>query len=149
MMARMSGFTVEQIDHVELFVPDQRVAAQWYERVFGMRVLTEFEHWADDGPLMLTTPEAQTKLALFTGEPAESRPQASFRRVAFRVDAAGFVAFLNRLTELELKTETGATLDRDDWVDHDESLSIYFVDPWHHRFEITTYEIVRAHDLLP
>jgi len=149
MLAAMSAFAVDQIDHVELFVPDQRAAARWYGRVFGMRVMTEFEHWAADGPLMLTTPEGQTKLALFTGEPLESAPHAAFRRVAFRVDATGFLAFLDRLAELELKTETSAVLGRDDWVDHDESLSIYFVDPWHHRFEITTYDVRRAHELLP
>lgn len=148
MLARMSAFEVEQIDHVELFVPDQRVAARWYERVFGMRVLAEYEHWADDGPLMLTTPSARTKLALFTGEPREALPRAAFRRVAFRVDAAGFVAFLDRLEELRLTTETGAALGRDDWVDHDAALSIYFVDPWHHRFEITTYETTRTRELL-
>ncbi|MCH8189345.1 MAG: hypothetical protein IIB66_11750 [Proteobacteria bacterium] len=39
-------------------------------------------------------------------------------------------------------------LGRDDWVDHSEALSIYFVDPWHHRFEITTYETARTHALL-
>jgi len=149
MLARMSAFEVQQIDHVELFVPDQRVAAEWYERVLGLRVIVEFEHWAADGPLMLTTPGAQTKLALFTGEPLESPPHAAFRRVAFRVDATGFVAFLDRLAELELTTERGATLARTDWVDHDAALSIYFVDPWHHRFEITTYEVARARELLP
>lgn len=78
MLASMSGFKVQQIDHVELFVPDQRIAAGWYARVFGMRVLTELEHW----------------------------------------------------------------------VDHGAALSIYFVDPWHHRFEITTYETARTHALL-
>ncbi len=145
----MNEFEVEQIDHVELFVPDQRTAATWYARVLGMRVLAEYEHWADDGPLMITTRRAKTKLALFQGEPLESPPRAAFRRVAFHVEAAGFVTFLNRLEELDLKTETGATLTRDDWVDHDESLSIYFIDPWYHRFEITTYDVVRTRDLLP
>ena len=67
MLASMSGFKVQQIDHVELFVPDQRIAAAWYARVFGMRVLTELEHWADGGPLIIATPKAQTKLALFEG----------------------------------------------------------------------------------
>jgi catechol 2,3-dioxygenase-like lactoylglutathione lyase family enzyme len=144
----MCAFEVEQIDHVELFVPDQQVAAQWYGRVLGMRVLSEFEHWAADGPLMMTTPKAQTKLALFAGQPVKSPPRAAFRRVAFRVDAAGFVAFLDRLAELELSTETGDALGRDDWIDHDAALSIYFVDPWRHRFEITTYETARARELL-
>lgn len=149
MLGPMSAFEVQQIDHVELFVPDQRVAAEWYGRVFGMKVIAEFEHWADSGPLMMTTPGAHTKLALFAGEPLESPPRAAFRRVAFRVDAEGFVAFLDRLAELELATESGDALRRDDRVDHGEALSIYFIDPWHHRFEITTYEVRRTHELLP
>ena len=44
----MADFQVRQIDHVELFVPDQREAAAWYARVFGLRVLDEFEHWETD-----------------------------------------------------------------------------------------------------
>ena len=144
----MSGFKVQQIDHVELFVPDQRIAADWYARVFGMRVLTELEHWADGGPLVIATPKAQTKLALFEGAPRDSLPRAGFRRVAFRVDAKGFVAFLDRLADLQLVTETGAALRHDSWVDHGAALSIYFVDPWHHSFEITTYETARTHALL-
>lgn len=145
----MSEFEVEQIDHVELFVPDQRAAAAWYERVLGLRVIAEFEHWADDGPLMMSTRRAQTKLALFRGEPLESPPRAAFRRVAFQVDAAGFLTFLNRLEDLDLKAEAGAPVTLNDWVDHSESLSIYFVDPWRHRFEITTYDVARARELLP
>lgn len=144
----MKPFAVSQIDHVELYVPDQRLAAQWYERVFGMRVLAEFEHWAADGPLMITTANAQTKLALFEGVPLESPRQAAFMMVAFRVDAPTFVAFIDRLADLELATEAGTVLRRDDWVDHGAALSIYFVDPWHHSFEITTYETEQAHELL-
>lgn len=144
----MEPFAVDQIDHVELFVPDQRAAADWYEEVFGLRTVPEFEHWADGGPLMLTTPSAGTKLALFAGTPADSPARAAFRRVAFRVDAAGFVAFLDRLDALELETEGGRRLGRDDRVDHGAAWSIYFVDPWGHRFEITTYEVGRAGELL-
>lgn len=32
----MAAFRVEQIDHVELFVPDRREAAAWYGRTFGL-----------------------------------------------------------------------------------------------------------------
>jgi catechol 2,3-dioxygenase-like lactoylglutathione lyase family enzyme len=144
----MSTFEVQQIDHVELFVPDQRAAAAWYGRVFGLRVLPEFEHWAGDGPLMVSTRDAGTKLALFAGEPLKARARAAFRRVAFRVDGAGFAAFLARLQELELATETGAPVGPGDWVDHGAALSIYFTDPWHHRFEVTTYDVVTARALI-
>ena len=33
----MAQFRVQQIDHVELFVPDPYAAADWYERVLGAR----------------------------------------------------------------------------------------------------------------
>jgi catechol-2,3-dioxygenase len=37
------GFRVEQIDHVEVFVPDQYEAAAWYRRVLGLEILVEYE----------------------------------------------------------------------------------------------------------
>ncbi len=144
----MAKFEVRQIDHVELFVPDQRAAAAWYERVLGLRVLDELADWAQGGPLMVTTAHAHTKLALFEGEPLKTRAQGAFRRVAFQVDAPGFAAFIDRLPKLELQSETGRPVTGTDWVDHGAALSIYFSDPWLHRFEITTYETNRARKLL-
>jgi len=143
----MTQFEVQQIDHVELFVPDQQEAARWYGRVFGLRPVPEFEHWVATGPLMVRSARGDTMLALFRGEPEQGSARASFRRVAFRVDAAGMRAFLDRLQRLQLRTESGATLCPEDLVDHDGSLSIYFVDPWAHRFEITTYEVERFSQL--
>lgn len=143
----MSAFRVDQIDHVELTVPDQYEAARWYERVFGLRVVKAFEHWAATGPLMLETPDSKTKLALFQGAPAHGTPQVNFARVAFRVGAAGMLAFLERLAALELTSEAGSALGPDELVDHEGSLSIYFRDPWGHRFEITTYEVERFAEL--
>jgi len=50
-------FKVDQIDHVELFVPDRREAARWYERTLGLAVLSQYEDWAEDphGPLMISS----------------------------------------------------------------------------------------------
>ena len=42
-------FHVKQIDHVELYVPDQYQAANWYRDVFGLEILDGYEHWAADG----------------------------------------------------------------------------------------------------
>jgi catechol 2,3-dioxygenase-like lactoylglutathione lyase family enzyme len=97
----MPEFRVEQIDHVELFVPDRREAAAWYERTLGLTVVAEYEHWADHpaGPLMITTAGAGTKLALFTGEPQRDRPTVGFHLVAFRVSRAGFDAFLTHVRD--------------------------------------------------
>ena len=40
-------FTVDQIDHVELFVADRKEAAQWYEKVLGLKIVKEFKRWSD------------------------------------------------------------------------------------------------------
>ena len=96
----------------------------------------------------MVTAQADTKLALFEGEPIRTAARGSFRRVAFQTDAKGFAAFLDRLEELDLESERGKPVTRDDWVDHGAALSIYFSDPWHHRFEITTYETASARQLL-
>ena len=56
-------FHVDQIDHVELTVPDRHAAAKWYRDVLGLVIVAEYEHWAMDpkGPLMITTPQGSTK----------------------------------------------------------------------------------------
>ena len=131
-----------QIDHVELFVPDRYEAAAWYGRVLGLRIVKIFEHWAANpkGPLMLATSAGGAKLALFEGEPQSSKPTAGFHRVAFGVDAGEFAAFVRRLEEVELKDDGGRRVTIDSLVDHTQAFSIYFCDPYGHRFEITTYE---------
>jgi catechol 2,3-dioxygenase-like lactoylglutathione lyase family enzyme len=95
------------IDHVELFVPDRYEAAGWYQRVLGLEILSAYEHWATapGGPLMISSDDGSTKLALFEGEPQQSKPTAGFHRVAFRADAEAFIALLRRLEELDLKDQ--------------------------------------------
>lgn len=39
----MSSFKVQQIDHVELFVPDRYEAAKGYEQILGLEIIPEFE----------------------------------------------------------------------------------------------------------
>lgn len=135
-------FRVEQIDHVELFVPDRYAAAGWYQQVFGLEIVKPFEHWAADprGPLMISSDSGSTKLALFQGEPPGKRNTIGFRRVAFRVDAAGFEAFLKRLAIHPVHDEHGQPLSWQSVVDHDVSWSLYFVDPWGNPYEVTTYD---------
>ena len=134
-------FKVDQIDHVELFVPDRYEAAAWYERVLGLRVVPEAEQWAvEGGPLMISSDRGNTKLALFEGEPVASPPQAAFRRVAFRVDAEGFADFLRALPELHLMDSHNRSLSVDSVVDHRQAYSIYFTDPYGHQLEVTTYD---------
>lgn len=134
-------FTVLQIDHVELFVPDVYEAARWYERVLGLRIVPGFEGWvAGGGPLMISSDAGSTKLALFEGTPEACSQTAAFRRVAFRVAASGFAEFLQRLPELALVDSRNRTLTRDLVVDHQQAYSIYFNDPWAHQLEVTTYD---------
>jgi catechol 2,3-dioxygenase-like lactoylglutathione lyase family enzyme len=135
---------VQQIDHVELFVPDRDEAAAWYERVLGLEIVDSYRHWAENphGPLMISPDGGSTKLALFTGIPRGTRETAGFHLVAFRVDAAGFLTFLKRIGsgELELYDEAGTRLTHNAAVDHRQAWSIYFCDAWSHRLEITSYE---------
>lgn len=136
------SFRVSQIDHVELFVPDRHEAADWYGRVLGLRIVRGFEHWTEDprGPLMISSDGGSTKLALFEGQPQGSRQTAGFQLVAFRVDAAGFARFLERLAELALGDHRGRVVTPGLAVDHDRAFSIYFCDPYGHRLELTTYD---------
>jgi catechol 2,3-dioxygenase-like lactoylglutathione lyase family enzyme len=139
-------FRVMQIDHVELFVPDRYEAARWYEHVLGLRILPEWEPWATSGgPLMISSDEGNTKLALFEGigGPVQART-AAFQRVAFRVTAAGFTEFLSRLAECGLTDAKGQPLTRRSVVDHQQAYSIYFSDPYGHNLEVTTYEYAAA-----
>ena len=36
-------FQVDQIDHIELFVPDRYAAAAWYHKVLGLQVVEAFK----------------------------------------------------------------------------------------------------------
>ena len=136
------SFRVSQIDHVEMFVPDRGAAAEWYQRVLGLTVVRDYEDWAKDrhGPLMISSDDGNTKLALFEGEPPGSQDGAGFRRVAFRVTGAAFLEFLSRLSDVPLADRKGNRLTPETVVDHEKAYSIYFSDPYGHELEITTYD---------
>ena len=91
------------------------------------------------GPLMISSDDGSTKLALFDGRPQTSRPTAGFHRVAFRVNSGDFMAFLRRLRERPLKDHQGRPVTADSVVDHQKAYSIYFSDPYGYRLEVTTY----------
>jgi len=138
------AFRVDQIDHVELFVPDRREAAEWYRRVLGLTICAEHEHWADDskGPLMISSDGGSTKLALFEGRSQENRETAGFHLVAFRVSGPDFKTFLDRLDDMMLTDHHDRTVTREIVQDHGQAFSIYFNDPYGHRLELTTYDVV-------
>ena len=137
------AFRVDQIDHVELFVPDRHVAADWYRQVLGLTICPGYEHWADDpaGPLMISSDGGSTKLALFEGRPQEDRETAGYHLVAFRVSSYDFRSFLDRLDDLTLTDHHDRTVTRELVQDHGRAFSIYFNDPHGHRLELTTYEV--------
>jgi catechol 2,3-dioxygenase-like lactoylglutathione lyase family enzyme len=139
-----------QIDHVEMFVPDRRTAAEWYRQVLGLEIVEQFEAWAANarGPLMISSDGGRTKLALFEGSPQGRRPTAGFHLVAFRVDAARFLAFLERLDSLALCDHRGQPVTRHAVVDHDQAFSLYFCDPYGHRLELTTYDAKDTRDAI-
>jgi catechol 2,3-dioxygenase-like lactoylglutathione lyase family enzyme len=129
-----SDFKVQQIDHVELFVPDRYEAARWYERVLGLRVIRKYEHWAGPGgPLMISSDGGGTMLALFEGEPRKSRPTAGHHRVAFRVDGPSFLRFLLRLKQFPVYNDTGIEVSTLEFIDHGQAYSVYFCDPYGNR----------------
>jgi catechol 2,3-dioxygenase-like lactoylglutathione lyase family enzyme len=135
-------FQVDSIDHIELFVPDRRAAAHWYERTLGLAIVPRFEHWAEDpqGPLMISPDEGRTKLALFTGEPQGRRTTAGFHLVAFHVDGMGFFRFLEHVGHAPVFDEAGEEVRILAPRDHGAAFSVYFRDPWGHRLEVTTYD---------
>lgn len=133
-------FTVQQIDHVELCVPDQYEAARWYEQVLGLTILKDLEDWAADGPLMISSDGGSTMLALFKCDPPGSRPLVGHIRVAFRVDATGFMDFLKHIENVPVYGSEGQQITREKVVDHHKSWSIYFVDPYGNRYEVTSYD---------
>ena len=138
----MTRFRVLQIDHVEMFVPDRGEAAAWYQRVLGLEIVPEFEDWAtgSGGPLMISSDDGSTKLALFQGQPQAPASTGGFHRVAFRVSAVGFIEFLQRLSSAPLSDYREKPVTADSVVDHQKAYSIYFSDPYGHLLEVTTYE---------
>jgi catechol 2,3-dioxygenase-like lactoylglutathione lyase family enzyme len=137
---------IGRIDHVELLVPDRYEAARFYKAIFGFEIRRDLEFWAQDrnGPLMISPATGGPKLALFDGEPPTSTNSGGFRRIAFGVSGADFFRFAEHLKTLEPPV-IPKRIAPSAMIDHRASFSIYFVDPFGYRFEITTedHEFVR------
>ncbi|MBK7972962.1 MAG: VOC family protein [Deltaproteobacteria bacterium] len=134
-----------ELDHVHVFVPERDRAAAWYRDVLGLAVVLEHAHWAaDGGPLTVSGDGGTSGVALFEGE----APSGGERRrvVALRVAGEDLLDFLAGLERHGLVDRHGAAVRASDVVDHGESFSIYFVDPWGNPFEVTSYdaELVRS-----
>jgi catechol 2,3-dioxygenase-like lactoylglutathione lyase family enzyme len=128
-------FRVTQIDHIHVHVANQREAAAWYQKVLGLEILPEHEDWAiGGGPLTISSDGGNTGIALFARNNAETRAV-----IAYRVDGTGFMEFLLRLSDLNLKGRNDEFVTENDVFDHDHSYSIYFYDNDKNPIEITTY----------
>jgi hypothetical protein len=133
---------VQQVDHIELYVPDREEAARWYALVFGVGPLPEHADWAADpeGPLMISSAESSAMIALFTGPAQRNHPVVGIKRIAFRTDAVGFAAFVGQVRDVPVYDTEGRELRALDVIDHEKALSAYFCDPYGTRLEVTTYE---------
>jgi glyoxylase I family protein len=123
------SFSVQSIDHVEVFVRSIPEAIRWYGETLGLR---EMARW-DPEPVMVGA--GGNMLALFQAAP-NSIPQAAapalrWHRVAWRTDRPGFEAAQAHLTALGIPFRGP--------VDHGSAWSIYFHDPDGHPLEITCY----------
>jgi catechol 2,3-dioxygenase-like lactoylglutathione lyase family enzyme len=128
-------FSVESIDHVEVFVRSIPDSIAWYGKVLGLR---ESARW-DPEPVMIGA--GGTMLALFQagtsgrrdpsggGEQAAALPPLRWHRVAWRTDRSGFEAAQRHLADLGISFRGP--------VDHGSAWSIYFQDPDGHPLEIT------------
>jgi len=128
-----------RIDHVHLEVSDRQEAADWYEDVLGLKRFQTLKSWADDpmGPLILACGDGFPALSLFAREFKDTSRDTT---IAFRVSGDDFVKFCGRLETLKLKNEAQKTVTNIDVVDHDFSWSLYFLDPYENRIEVTTYD---------
>lgn len=125
-------FELQRLDHVALLVRDVERSARWYQEVLGLDRLFQ-DVW---GSCPAVVGKGGTSLALFPVEgsrpkPPPDRDTLCVRHVAFRVDAANFLAAQEELRRRGIDFE---------FQDHQIAHSIYLRDPDGHQLEITTYD---------
>lgn len=136
----MTDFSIEDIDHIEMFVSDREKAAKWYEGIFGLKPIKELDAWTKIGPLFIGTEDRSITLALMNGK---KENDGSINRMAFRTTGEKFINFLDKVDSLDLFfLEEKVT--KEQVVDHDLSYSIYFDDHDGNKLELTSYD----HDYL-
>ena len=123
-----------------MFVSDRDKAANWYEKIFGLKPIKELDMWTKIGPLFIGTEDRSVTLALMNGK---KDIDGSINRMAFRTSGEKFIDFLNHVEELKLFF-LKEKVTKEQVVDHDLSYSIYFDDPDGNKLELTCYD----HDFL-
>ena len=139
----MCGFSVDAVDHIELYVEDQIRSIKWYDEIFGFKIIKELEFWSKSkgGPLFIGNMKNNIKIALFKGN---QRNDGSIRRIAFSVSGKNFLYFLHRLSDSPVFSFE-KKITKDNVVDHDISYSIYFNDPDGNKLELTSYDYDLLH----
>lgn len=116
------------IDHIHLYVPSKQKAADWYIKTLGFRIVESLLSWnTEQGPLTIEDQSGQIHLALFQ---REDYPPSS--AIAFKATGKEFIEWKKYLEESELLQRC---------ADHSHSWSLYFLDPFRHSHEITTYDL--------
>ena len=141
-------FKVQQIDHVELFVPDRYEAARWYERTLGLQVVPNASRGPSTAGRYDFERRREHEARALHGQPGPGGSKDAFYRVAFRVTGDGFAEFLGRLPELGLTNSRKQPVTADSVVDHQQAYWIFFDDPWGHLLEVTTYDYDEIASLL-
>ena len=136
----LPNFSIEDIDHIEMFVSDREQAAKWYDEIFGLKPIKELEMWSKIDPLFVGNKDRSVTLAIMNGK---KENDGSINRIAFRTTGEKFIYFLNRVDELGLFFQN-EKVTKEKVVDHDLSFSIYFDDPDGNKLELTSYD----HDYL-
>jgi len=132
----LTDFSIEDIDHIEMFVSDREKAAKWYEKIFGLKPIKKLETWSKIGPFFIGTEDRSVTLAIMNGKKENN---GSINRMAFRTAGEKFVDFLNRVDDLNLFF-LQEKVTKEQVVDHDLSYSIYFDDPDGNKLELTSYD---------
>ena len=132
----MTDFSIEDIDHIEMFVSDREKAAKWYKGIFGLKSIKELDVWTKIGPLLIGTEDRSVTLDLMNGK---KENDGSINRMAFRTTGEKFINFLDKIDSLDLFfLEERVT--KEQVVNHDLSYSIYFDDPDGNKLELTSYD---------
>ena len=132
----MTDFSIDDIDHIEMFVKDRLKAAKWYEEIFGLQPIQELDMWSKIGPLFIGNKDRSVTLAIMNGT---KENDGSINRMAFRTSGKKFLDFLNRVDGMNLFLLKDKVT-KYKLVDHDISFSIYFDDPDGNKLELTCYD---------
>lgn len=123
MTPKLSG----AIDHIHVYVPSRRSAADWYREFMGFSIVAKYAFWADDegGPLTISDAGDTIHFALFRS------PQPRPVSLAFGASGVEYAAWKAHLNAKDIAFRES---------DHRLCRSIYFNDPFDNQLEITTFD---------